>query len=70
VVLHYPDHPAQTETVTNNTFSWHGYLGTAGPITDGEGQPSPGPTPEFPASITWLTANDEVLATHKQGKEQ
>ena len=64
VVLRYPDHPAQTETVTDNTFSWQGYPGPAGPVTDGGGQPSPGPTPEVPASITWLNANGEVVSTH------
>jgi hypothetical protein len=64
VVLNYPDHPAQTETVTDNTFSWQGYPGPAGPITNGGGHPSPGPTPEIPASITWLNANGEVLSTH------
>jgi hypothetical protein len=64
VILHYPDHPAQTETVTDNTFSWPGYPGPAGPITNGGGQPSPGPTPEFPASITWLDAHGNVLSTH------
>jgi hypothetical protein len=64
VVLHYPDHPAQTETVTDNTFSWQGYPAPAGPVTDGEDQPSPGPTPEIPASITWLNANGDVVSTH------
>jgi hypothetical protein len=64
VILHYPNHPAQTEKVTENTFSWHGYPGPAGPITNGGGRPSPGPTPVFPASITWLNANGDVVATH------
>ncbi len=64
VILHYPDHPAQTETVTENTFSFRGYAAPAGPVTNGGGQPSPGPTPEFPASITWLNANGEVVSTH------
>jgi len=68
VILHYPDHPAQTETVTENTFSWPGYPGPAGPITNGGGQPSPGPTPEFPASITWLDANGNIIATHVNRK--
>jgi hypothetical protein len=64
VILHYPDHPAQTETVTDNTFSWQGYPAPEGPITNGGGQPSPGPTPEIPASITWMNANGGVIATH------
>ncbi len=64
VVLRYPDHPAQTETVTDNTFSWQGYPGPGGPITNGGGQPSPGPTPEIPSSITWLNAGGGVIATH------
>jgi hypothetical protein len=64
VVLHYPDHPPQTETVTENTFSWQGYPAPAGPIINGGGDTSPGPTPEIPSSITWLNANGEVLATH------
>jgi hypothetical protein len=64
VVLHYPDHPAQTEKVTDNTFSWHGYPAPAGPITSGDGQPSPGATPEVRSSVTWLNANGEVIATH------
>lgn len=67
VVLHYPDHPAQTEKVTDNTFSWHGYAGPAGPVTNGAGQPSPGPTPAFPASITWLNANGDAVSTHITG---
>jgi hypothetical protein len=64
VILRYPDHPAQTETVTDNAFSWQGYPAPAGPVTDGGGQPSPGPTPDFPASITWLNANGDVVSTH------
>ncbi len=64
VILRYPDHPAQTETVTDNTFSWQGYPAPAGPVTGGGGHPSPGPTPEIPASITWLNASGEVLSTH------
>jgi hypothetical protein len=64
VVLHYPDHPAQTETVTDNTFSWPGYPGISGPVSHGTPQTEPGPTPEFPASITWLNAKGEVLSTH------
>ena len=64
VVLRYPDHPAQTETVTENTFSYHGYPAPAGPVINGGGQPSPGPTPEAPASVTWLNAKSEVVSTH------
>ncbi len=64
VVLHYGDHPSQTETVTENTFSFHGYPAPDGPIVNGSGQPSPGPTPELPATITWLNAHGEVLSTH------
>jgi hypothetical protein len=64
VVLHYPNHPAQTETVTENTFSWQGYPAPKGPIINGTPQTEPGPTPEVPASITWLNANGEVLSTH------
>jgi hypothetical protein len=64
VVLHYGDHPHQTETVTDNTFSWQGYPGPAGPVTDGGGQPSPGPTPEVPTSITWLDSRGSVISTH------
>ncbi len=64
VILRYPDHPAQTEPVSQNTFSWQGHPAPAGPITNGGGQPSPGPTPEFPSSITWLDAKGEVLSTH------
>jgi hypothetical protein len=63
VVLHYPDHPSQTETVTENTFSWQGYPAPAGPIINGAGHPSPGPTPEIPSSITWLDANGDVIST-------
>lgn len=66
VILHYPDHPAQTETVTENTFSWQGYPGPSGPVTGGAGQPSPGLTPEFPASITWLDTNGRVISTHSK----
>jgi hypothetical protein len=69
VILRYPDHLAQTETVTENTFSWQGYPAPAGPVTNGAGQPSPGPTPEFPASITWLDAKGEVLSTHVKRDE-
>jgi hypothetical protein len=65
VVLHYGDHPDQTETVTDNTFSWQGYPGPAGPVTDGGGQPSPGPTPEVPTSITWLDSRGNVISTHR-----
>jgi hypothetical protein len=64
VILRYSDHPAQTETVTDNTFSWQGYPAPAGPITGNAGQPSPGPTPEIPISITWLDSNGKVLSTH------
>ena len=64
VVLRYSDHPAQAETVTDNTFSWQGYPAPAGPITGNGGQPSPGPTPEIPTSITWLDSHGKVLATH------
>ena len=64
VVLHYPDHPAQTETVTDNTFSWRGYPGPKGPITNGTPETEPGPTAEVPSSITWLNANGDVLSTH------
>ncbi len=64
VVLRYPDHPAQTETVTDNTFSWQGYPAPEGPIMHGTPQTEPGPTPEIPASITWLDANGKVLSTH------
>jgi hypothetical protein len=64
VVLHYGDHPDKTERVTENTFSWRGHRGPAGPTTNGGAQPSPGPTPEFPASITWLDAHGNVLSTH------
>jgi hypothetical protein len=63
VVLHYRDHPAQTETVTDNTFSWQGYPGPKGPITNGTPQTEPGPTAEVPASITWLNANGGVVST-------
>jgi hypothetical protein len=63
VILHYPDHPAQTETVTDNTFSWQGYPAPKGPITHGTPQTEPGPTPEVPASITWLNANGDVVFT-------
>ena len=63
VVLHYPDHPAQTERVTDNTFSWQGYPAPEGPITHGTPQTEPGPTPEVPASVTWLNANGDVVAT-------
>jgi hypothetical protein len=63
VVLHYRDHPDQTEPVTENTFSFHGYPAPAGPTTNGGGQPSPGPTPELAASITWLDAHGNVLFT-------
>jgi len=63
VILRYPDHPAQTETVTENTFSWQGYPAPEGPITHGTPQTEPGPTPEIPASITWLNANGEVVST-------
>lgn len=68
VVLHYPDHPDQTESVTENTFSFHGYPGPVGPTTNGGGQPSPGPTPESPASVTWLDSQGNVLATHVNRK--
>jgi hypothetical protein len=64
VILRYPDHPAQTETVTDNTYSWQGYPAPEGPIINGGGHPSPGPTPEIASSITWLNANGEVIATH------
>ena len=64
VVLRYTDHPAQTETVTDNTFSWQGYPAPEGPIVNGGGHPSPGPTPEIPASVTWLNAKGEVVPTH------
>lgn len=64
VVLRYPDHPAQTETLTDNRFSWRGYPAPEGPVTDGGGQPSPSPTPEILASVTWLNANGQVLSTH------
>ncbi len=64
VVLHYPDHPAQTETVTENTFSWQGYPAPEGPVINGGGNPRPGPTPETPASIAWLNANGEIVSTH------
>jgi len=67
VILHYPDHPDQTETVTENTFSWQGYPAPAGPIEKGNGQPSPGPTPEVPASVTWLDAYGNVISTHTNG---
>jgi hypothetical protein len=63
VVLRYPDHPAQTETVTDNTFSWQGYPAPRGPITHGTPQTEPGPTPEVPASVTWLNANGDVVST-------
>jgi hypothetical protein len=69
VVLHYPDHPAQTETVTENTFSYHGYPAPAGPVINGGGQPSPGPTPDIPARITWLNANGDVVSTHIRSHE-
>jgi hypothetical protein len=68
VVLHYPDHPAQTEAVTENTFSWQGYPAPEGPIINGGRHPSPGPTPEIPASITWLNANGEILSTHTRSR--
>jgi hypothetical protein len=64
VVLHYGHHPDQTEPVTENTFSFRGYPAPAGPVTNGGGQPSPGPTPDIPASITWLDAHGNVLAIH------
>ena len=64
VVLRYTDHPAQTEAVKENTFSWQGYPAPQGPITGGTPQTEPGPTPEIPASITWLNASGDVLATH------
>jgi hypothetical protein len=63
VILRYPDHPAQTETVTENTFSWQGYPAPQGPITNGTPQTEPGPTPEIPSSVTWLNANGEVIST-------
>ncbi len=64
VILRYPDHPAQTEPVTENTFSFHGYPGPTGPTTNGGSQPSPGPTPELPASVTWLDSTGKILSTH------
>jgi hypothetical protein len=63
VILRYPDHPAQTETVTENTFSWQGYPASQGPITNGTPQTEPGPTPEIPSSVTWLNANGDVIST-------
>src|SRR3984957_17635482 len=54
VVLHSPDHPAQTEPVTENPVSWQGYRPPEGSIINGVGHPSPGPTLEIPTSITWL----------------
>ncbi len=68
VILQYPDHPAQTEPVTENTFSFDGYPGPVGPITNGGGQPSPGPTAESPAVITWLDSHGNVLSTHVNRK--
>jgi hypothetical protein len=65
VVLHYGDHPDQTETVTENTFSYQGYPGPAGPTTNGAGQPSPDLTPETPTSITWLDSQGNVISTHR-----
>jgi len=64
VVLRYPDHPAQTETVTENTFSWQGYPASKGPVIKGTPQTEPGPTPEIPSSITWLNAAGEIISTH------
>jgi hypothetical protein len=64
VILRYGDHPDQTETVTENTFSFQGYPGPGGPVTNGSGQPSPGPTPELPSSIAWLDAHGNVVSTH------
>ena len=64
VVLRYHDHPAQTETVTENTYSWQGYPAPEGPVINGTPQTEPGPTPEIPASITWLNPDGEVIATH------
>jgi len=68
VILRYPDHPAETETVSDNTFSWQGYPGRTGPVTDGGGQPSPGPTPEFPTSVMWLDSHGSLISTHGNGK--
>jgi hypothetical protein len=64
VILEYPDHPAQTEPVIENTFSFDGYPGPVGPTANGGGQPSPGSTPELPARITWLDAHGTVISTH------
>jgi hypothetical protein len=66
VILRYPDHPAQTEAVTENTFSYPGYPSPEGPITKGGGpeHPSPGPTPAPVASTTWLNADGDVISTH------
>lgn len=64
VVLRYRDHPDQTETVTENTFSYHGYPAPAGPTTNSSGQPRPGPTPQAPNSITWLDSHGDVISTH------
>jgi hypothetical protein len=68
VILQYPDHPAQTESVNENTFSFEGHPGPEGPITNGGGQPSPGPTAEAPATITWLDSHGNVLAIHVNRK--
>lgn len=66
VILNYPDHPAQTETVSENTFSWQGYPGPSGPVTNGAGQSSPGLTPEFrPALPGWTQRATSSPLTRK-----